>query len=208
MHADAIKQWLIKTNEQMQQQKETLSELDRAIGDGDHGVNMARGFNEVVQALSHNAANAAEDIGGIFQVVAMTLISKVGGASGPLYGTAFLKAVPSLKGKKEVSSRELAEALNNSLMGMKQRGRAEVGQKTMIDVWEPIIDKWLSYEMEVDYDQLKDFAQECLEKTKDMVATRGRAAYLGERSKGHLDPGAASSVILFQALFNELKGVD
>ena len=204
MQKDVIKNWLFTANERIQEKKDFLSELDRAIGDGDHGVNMSRGFAEAVQKIRDNEP---ADIAGLMQTVAMTLIAKVGGASGPLYGTAFLKAATYLKGKADVTVRELGEAFKESLIGIKQRGKAELGQKTMVDVWEPVVEKWLSYDGAVDFDELRALAEASLEKTKDLEATKGRAAYLGKRSIGHLDPGAYSSYLLFDALFNELKGV-
>ncbi|WML29384.1 dihydroxyacetone kinase subunit DhaL [Neobacillus sp. OS1-32] len=202
MNQQNMKDWLILANERIQEQKDYLSELDRAIGDGDHGVNMARGFQEVSNKL---ATQEFTDIGAMLQQVAMTLIGKVGGASGPLYGTAFLKASAALKGKGECTNIDLANALNEALKGIKLRGKAEIGEKTMVDVWEPVVSKWLD-NPEAGMDELIEFTHECMVETKAMEAKKGRAAYLGKRSIGTFDPGAVSSELLFSSLFTVLKG--
>lgn len=203
MNQQNFKNWLHITNERMQGQKDYLSDLDRAIGDGDHGVNMARGFQEVRNKIENQDF---PDVGSLLQQVAMTIIGKVGGASGPLYGTAFLKASAALKGKVQCTNEEIANALNEALKGIKQRGKAEMGEKTMVDVWEPVITKWLG-NPDLGMDELKDYAQKCMEETKEMEAKKGRAAYLGKRSVGTFDPGAVSSVILLDSLFTVLKDV-
>jgi dihydroxyacetone kinase-like protein len=203
MNQQDIRNWLLITNERIQDQKDYLSELDRAIGDGDHGVNIARGFQEVINKIENQDF---PDIGSLLQQVAMTLIGKVGGASGPLFGTAFLKAAAALKGKDQFTNKDLANALNEALNGIKQRGKAEKGEKTMVDVWEPVITKWLG-DPELGMDELKDFTQKCMEETKEMEARKGRAAYLGKRSVGTFDPGAVSSAILLDSLFTVLKDV-
>jgi phosphoenolpyruvate---glycerone phosphotransferase subunit DhaL len=203
MNQDIFKNWIIQANIKIQENKDYLSDLDRAIGDGDHGVNLARGFQEAAKNI---ADTEFPDIGAMFLKVAFALIGKVGGASGPLYGTAFLKLGNALKGKTECPTEELVDALGEALIGIKTRGHAEVGEKTMVDVWEPVIQKWKSELSTADIDELRDFTKSCMEKTKEMEARKGRAAYLGKRSVGTFDPGAVSSYLLLDALFCELKG--
>lgn len=198
----SAKQWIMLANEKIQQNKVYLTSLDQAIGDGDHGLNMARGFQEVVNKLDQNEY---ADLGLLFKDVGMTLISKVGGASGPLYGTAFMKASMSLKDKKTVTHSELAEALSASLEGLKARGHAQVGDKTMIDVWEPVVFYLCELGDNLNPKELTNLSQEKMEETKDLMAKKGRAAYLGKRSIGHIDPGATSSFYLFESLADVLE---
>jgi phosphoenolpyruvate---glycerone phosphotransferase subunit DhaL len=193
---EQAKKWIINFNDKIQENKEYLTELDQAIGDGDHGLNMARGFQETVNKIT---SGNYDDLGPLFKDVGMTLIAKVGGASGPLYGTAFMKASLALKDKKEVDRKELVEALAVSLDGLKVRGKAHVGDKTMIDVWEPVIELMKNRET-ISSKELSDFSKEKMEYTKELEAKKGRAAYLGKRSIGHIDPGAASSYLLFTSL--------
>ncbi|MCU9612701.1 dihydroxyacetone kinase subunit DhaL [Caldibacillus lycopersici] len=191
----AIK-WLHFVNEEIQANKEYLTDLDQAIGDGDHGLNMARGFQEV--SLKLNTANY-NDLASLFKDVGMTLLSKVGGASGPLYGTAFMRLSMALKDKSKATQSEFSEGLQAALNGLKMRGKAQLGDKTMIDVWEPVVEFLKNHE-QVTGKQLADLAKEKMEATKDIEAKKGRAAYLGKRSIGHLDPGAVSSYLLFSSL--------
>jgi phosphoenolpyruvate---glycerone phosphotransferase subunit DhaL len=193
---EQAKKWIITFNDKIQENKEYLTELDQAIGDGDHGLNMARGFQETVNKITDSQY---DDLGSLFKDVGMTLIAKVGGASGPLYGTAFMKASLALKDKKKVDLKELVEALSASLDGLKVRGKAQVGDKTMIDVWEPVIELMKNRET-IHSKELSDLSKEKMEYTKELEAKKGRAAYLGKRSVGHIDPGAASSYLLFASL--------
>ncbi|WP_339200033.1 dihydroxyacetone kinase subunit DhaL [Aeribacillus sp. FSL k6-2211] len=192
---------MITFNDKIQENKEYLTELDQAIGDGDHGLNMARGFQETVKKITEGKY---DDLGSLFKDVGMTLIAKVGGASGPLYGTAFMKASLALKGKKEVDIKALVEALAASLDGLKVRGKAQVGDKTMIDVWEPVIEYMKNHET-IHSKELTDLSKEKMDDTKELEAKKGRAAYLGKRSIGHIDPGAASSYLLFASLAELLE---
>ncbi|WAA10957.1 dihydroxyacetone kinase subunit DhaL [Fervidibacillus albus] len=193
---ERAKQWMRKYNEQIQEQKTYLTELDQAIGDGDHGLNMARGFEEVIKKIESTNYTSLD---ALFKDVAMTLISKVGGASGPLYGTAFLRFATSLKSEKEADRTNLAEGLNAALEGIKVRGKAHAGDKTMIDVWEPVVN-YVRTESVITGRKLAQLAKEKMEETKDMEAKMGRASYLGKRSIGYIDPGAASSYLLFASL--------
>ncbi|RKD73587.1 dihydroxyacetone kinase DhaL subunit [Sinobaca qinghaiensis] len=197
---ETAKQWLLAAGRDMQENKGYLSELDQAIGDGDHGHNMARGFAEVEKKI---ASKTYDDVGGVVKDASMTIISKVGGAAGPLYGTAFLKASGVWKGKAEVSDEEFAEGLKAAIDGIAQRGKSEQGQKTMLDVWIPVLQE--AEKGNIEAEQLAQTAKEAMEKTEGIEAKKGRAAYLGERSIGHLDPGAYSSYLLFEALVEAIE---
>ncbi|MBC2137559.1 dihydroxyacetone kinase subunit L [Listeria innocua] len=182
--------WLNDFGERVQENKQLLSDLDQAIGDGDHGINMARGLSELKKAFTEKEPADLKDV---FKTAGMTMVSKVGGASGPLYGTAFLnmsKAVDS----ETIDSEGLTKVIEAGLEGIEKRGKSHAGEKTMIDVWEPVVNA-LHQE-----DLTDDVVEAALQKTKDLKATKGRASYLGERSIGHLDPGAYSSALLFHAM--------
>jgi dihydroxyacetone kinase-like protein len=186
------------------EQKQYLSDLDQAIGDGDHGFNMARGFGAVTQKLKENPG---ADIGEVLKTVAMALISNVGGASGPLYGTLFLKASGAAKGLTELDLPGFIPLLKEGILGVQARGKAELGDKTMIDVLIPALE---SLEKDAGLSGKEAFANAekvaaaCMEKTKDIIAKKGRASYLGERSIGHIDPGAASSYLMISVISKAL----
>jgi len=188
--------WIRTFGKRIQERKQELTELDQAIGDGDHGINMARGFTEVEQKLS---AQVPGEIGAVFQLVAITLLAKVGGASGPLYSTAFLKMAQAWKGQANLGYGELARGLREATEGVKARGKAQQGEKTMVDVWEPVT-QYVETHASLSWPELRRRASEALMRTKEMEAKRGRASYLGPRSIGHLDPGAASTYYLFESL--------
>ncbi|MBC1293328.1 dihydroxyacetone kinase subunit DhaL [Listeria booriae] len=183
-------QWLQDFSDRVIQNKQLLSDLDQAIGDGDHGINMARGLTELQKALAEKEPASVKDT---FKTAGMTILSKVGGASGPLYGSAFL-AMSKAIDTDTLTETQLIEALEAGLAGIEHRGKSHAGEKTMIDVWEPVIHALRQDEL------TSDVIEASLQKTKDLKATKGRAAYLGDRSIGHLDPGAYSSALLFQAL--------
>ena len=198
--AEVVLRWLENCAETFTAHKDELTELDAAIGDADHGANMARGFTAVKGKLGELKG---KDIGAIFKTVAMTLISTVGGASGPLYGTFFLQAANGANGKMELTPAELSTVFSAGLQGLVNRGKAAVGEKTMVDALVPAI----AALKPVDGDSVGDAlahavaaARKGADSTLPLVATKGRASYLGERSAGHLDPGAASSVLLLEAL--------
>jgi len=197
IHVDDVKQWLLHANTRIQEEKAYLTALDQAIGDGDHGINMARGFQEVAIKMEQKTYS---DIGSLLQDVGMLLLSKVGGASGPLLGTAFMKAAMVCKGKTEATTTDLGAALQEAVNGLKLRGKAEVGNKTMLDVWEPVARYVQEHAEQLSWIALNDFARLSMEKTKEMEAKKGRAAYLGPRSVGHLDPGSVSTYYLMDAL--------
>lgn len=188
--------------EKIQEQKDFLTELDNEIGDGDHGINMARGFAAVKEKLP---AMADKDVGAILKEVGMALVSTVGGASGPLYGTAFMKAGMACKGMAEISGEDMLKALSAAIAGIKQRGKSEEGEKTMLDALCPA-ERALSEALEGGaalkdaLGKAVDAAEAGLLHTRDIIATKGRASYLGERSLGHQDPGAASSLLMLQVL--------
>lgn len=183
---ELLAEWISRFSEKIQNNKGYLSDLDAAIGDGDHGNNMARGMQAVTESLEKNeTADTTQSL----KLIAMALISKVGGASGPLYGTAFLEMA-----KASNDTKDLGELLQKALSGIEKRGGAQPNDKTMVDVWNKVVSK-------ADDSSLTNADIEAaVESTKDMVAKKGRASYLGERSVGHLDPGAVSSGYLFEAL--------
>lgn len=187
---------MVKANEYMQENKGYLTELDQAIGDSDHGINMSRGFQEVVKKLEQSSY---DDVATVFKDVAMTLMSKVGGASGPLYGTAFLKLSMAVKGKDTVDKGDISAGLDAAAQGIQQRGKSTTGEKTMVDVWVPVV-SWWNEQSEIDAADLEKTAEEAMESTKPMKATKGRASYLKEKSVGHIDPGSASSYYIFKSL--------
>ncbi len=201
LHVQHVLQWMSKTNDKIQANKEYLTSLDQAIGDGDHGINMARGFQEV---MTKTEASQYDTVSDLLKDVAMTLLSKVGGASGPLYGTAFLKMSMAVKGHTSVDQPAFTKGVEDALNGILQRGKATVGDKTMIDVWNPIL-ALLKENESVNAEQLEDAAKHAMESTKDVMAKKGRAAYLKERSIGHLDPGSVSSYYLFASLAEVMK---
>lgn len=181
--------------------KNYLTELDSAIGDGDHGINMERGMRAVVPKVE---ALPDGDISTLFRTVAMTLISTVGGASGPLYGTVFLQFATALKGKAEVLPADWAAAVAAGVEGVQARGKAVLEDKTMVDALLPA-----SQALQAKLDEGGSFdealsaaesgAEAGMRATIPLVARKGRASYLGERSAGHQDPGATSSWLLMKA---------
>ena len=178
----------------IQQNKDFLTELDMPIGDSDHGINLARGFQAVEAKLP---TLAGKDVGTILKTVGMTLVSTVGGASGPLYGTAFMKAGAKMAGKMEVGMDDLIVMLHEAVEGIKMRGKATVGEQTMLDAMVPALEALQATGSLAD---ALAAAEAGVEKTKDMIATKGRASYLGERSLGHQDPGATSFTLLFSVI--------
>ncbi|PAV30927.1 dihydroxyacetone kinase subunit L [Virgibacillus profundi] len=197
-----IIQWFELTNEKIQANKDYLTSLDQPIGDGDHGINMARGFKEVVNKIS---TQDYENVADVLKDVAMTLMSKVGGASGPIFGTAFLKLSIAVKGSDSLNFETFTKGLEEAVNGVKQRGKATEGEKTMIDVWSPVVD-YLKSEKDFQGDQIRKTAKQAMENTKEIMATKGRASYFKEKSIGHIDPGAASSFYIFEALAEVIKG--
>jgi dihydroxyacetone kinase-like protein len=181
-----------------------LTKLDSAIGDGDHGINMDRGFTAVSGQLEQMAAG---DAGTLFKQVGMKLISTVGGASGPLYGTFFLRLGTALADHTEVEPGQLAAAFRAGLEGVIARGKAEVGDKTMVDAMAGAVDaleRGASEDWAAALRAAARTAAEGRDRTTALVARKGRASYLGVRSAGHQDPGATSTAILFESLRDAL----
>lgn len=182
--------------------RKLLIDLDRAIGDGDHGENMHRGFKAVAEQLEEQRGEQPADV---LTFVAKTLVSKVGGAAGPLYGTAFLRAAKAAGDADELDAAGVLDVLAAGLEGVQQRGKAEPGDKTMVDAWEPAVEagrQALDGGSDLD-DVLRaaaDAAAQGMRDTIPLEAHKGRASYLGERSKDHQDPGATSTYLLFAAL--------
>jgi len=188
-------------------QRDYLTQLDSAIGDSDHGINLDRGFNAVSTKLP---TVADKDIGTILKTVGTTLVSTVGGASGPLYGTAFLRAGMATADRFELSEDDLVVALQAALEGIQARGKAQRGEKTMVDAIAPGIDS-LKEALAAGDDLISALQKACeatrqgMEATIPMLATKGRASYLGERSIGHQDPGATSAYFIARALLETLQ---
>ncbi|AFU19492.1 dihydroxyacetone kinase subunit DhaL [Actinobacillus suis] len=201
-----ILQWLENCNQVMSEQRDFLTQLDTEIGDGDHGLNMQRGFSK---ALEKVASVSDKDIGTILKTVGMTLLSQVGGASGPLYGTLFIKGSQIANGKEQLTFEELVSVFKAGVEGIVARGRAESGDKTMCDVWLPLLDELAQADPSQPEAALLQQAVEKAENfanaTVPMIAKKGRASYLGERSIGHADPGATSSYYLIKALAEAVK---
>ncbi len=178
-----------------------LTDLDRAIGDGDHGANMRRGFEAVLAAVDElSARNLGESLKG----VGNTLVMKVGGASGPLYGTLFMSLGKTLE--DEVSCEQVADAFAAAIEAVKARGKSDVGQKTMLDVLFPILAVLREGGTGLPV-RLKAAAKVAAEQTIPMRAIRGRASFLGERSIGHMDPGARSSALIVAAVADVMEGL-
>lgn len=191
MNIEEVKVKISNISDIIIENKDYLTDLDRAIGDADHGYNMNKGFKEVKNILDDDY-NTLKDL---FNKIAMTLISNVGGASGPLYGSFFMKFAQSLDNEKELDRDLFAKAFSQGLDAVKMRGKAKPGDKTMIDVLKPVSN---AIEDGKDYKKIVKISKKAMEDTKDLKARKGRAAYLGERSIGHIDPGACSSYLMIK----------
>ena len=186
--------------------KDYLTDLDREIGDADHGVNLARGYAAVFERVPQDMT----DIGAALKKCGMALVSTVGGASGPLYGTAYLEAAKVLAGKEALGAEDFGAALEAAIAGIQRRGKAVRGEKTMLDALMPALDAYnQAVAQGADIGQGLDgacaAAAEGVEYTKTIVATKGRASYLGERSIGHQDPGATSATYTLEAIRDFVK---
>lgn len=173
-----------------------LIQLDRAIGDGDHGENLDRGFKAVLAAFEQSTPDSPS---AALKTVATTLISKVGGAAGPLYGTAFLRASAAVKDRAELGPADVVEALTAALGGVVARGKASLGEKTMVDALDPAVKAATGDTVAAVLAAAADAAAAGADATVPLVAHKGRASYLGERSAGHMDPGARSTSLLLRA---------
>ncbi|MDR1966019.1 MAG: dihydroxyacetone kinase subunit L [Synergistaceae bacterium] len=189
-----------KFNAVIEEKKEYLTDLDSAIGDADHGINMNRGMKRIIDKIQ---GKDYADFGGLFRDVAMTIMSVVGGSAGPLYGTFFMKLGQKLAGQGEVSVEEFAAAMGDGLSGVMSLGKSAVGDKTMVDAIDPAINALKEHAPEGDaaaWDAAVAAAEGGMKGTIPMLARRGRSSYLGERSIGHQDPGATSSYYLVSCL--------
>ncbi|OYW74224.1 MAG: dihydroxyacetone kinase subunit L [Aerococcus viridans] len=190
MEVTDVLAWLNPWFDKLIEEKAYLSDLDQKIGDGDHGNNMARGAVATKEALE---TKAPTDVPALFMTVAQTLMSKIGGASGPLYGSAFLAMSGAAK-----KTDDLSEIFAAGLDKIQQRGKADLGEKTMVDVWHPAIEALKTGSL------TQETLDQARETTTGLKATKGRASYYGDRSIGEPDPGAESSIYLFEALLATL----
>ncbi|RKF13161.1 dihydroxyacetone kinase subunit L [Alginatibacterium sediminis] len=203
-----ILNWLNSCADIFAKERDYLTQLDADIGDADHGINMNRGFERVKDKIT---TIEDQDIGTIFKTTGMTLLSSVGGASGPLYGTFFIRAAAAGNGKQSIDLNDLCQIFSDGVDGVVARGKAQPGDKTMCDVWWTVVEA-----LEKSKDEGQDLQQalvamgEASEKgaaaTIEMQAKKGRASYLGERSIGHQDPGATSSMMMVKALRDVVVG--
>ena len=191
----------------MEEHRRHLTKLDSEIGDGDHGNNMHRGFQAALERLEGADPSSPADA---LKAVSMALVSKVGGAAGPLYGTAFLRASTALQDKDEVSSDDAAQVIEAALGGIKQRGKAEVGDKTIVDALQPAVEAAKEAAPDGSVAEViraaAEAAREGAESTVPLTARKGRASYLGARAEGHQDPGATSTYYLLDAAAKALEG--
>jgi dihydroxyacetone kinase-like protein len=200
--------WVRASAAVIEENAAALTRLDAAIGDGDHGTNMNRGLKAALQRLD---GLQAEDFGSVFKAVGMALISKVGGASGPLYGSFYLAVGKSLGDVGEVEDGGLAAALRAGYEGVVARGKAQLEDKTMLDAWHPALealDAALAGGRDLGQalDEAEQAAEAGVKATIPLVARKGRASYLGERSRDHQDPGATSTYLLVKALADVVNG--
>lgn len=189
-----LKEILGDVSSMIDRKKLYLSELDAAIGDGDHGLNLSKGFKAVEEKIQ-SVSN--DNIGNILKTAGVALVTTVGGASGPLYGTAFMKGAAVVNEKDSIDMNDFLNILSEALNGIKMRGKSTEGEKTMIDTLSPVVDE-VKKELEEGknssfvLESIKTVARKGMESTRDIIATKGRASYLKERSIGHKDPGATS----------------
>jgi len=209
INRDQTLDWIKAVATVLNENKEYLTQLDAAIGDADHGANMDRGFKKVIEKMPEFAD---KDIGTVFKSVGMNLISTVGGAGGPLYGTFFLQMGMKSAGKMELNLEDWAISVEAGLAGVVMRGKAELGDKTMVDALTPAVNSLkqsvgekqdLSFALE----RSAEAAKEGMLATTPLVARKGRASYLGERSAGHQDPGATSSYLILKTAVDTWNGV-
>jgi dihydroxyacetone kinase-like protein len=207
MTGEQVIRFIEEVAAQVRDQRDYLTQLDAAIGDADHGANLDRGFSTVLTRLP---GVADKDIGTILKTVGTTLVSTVGGASGPLYGTAFLRASAVATNRTELDEAAIINALEAALEGLHARGKAQRGEKTMIDAIAPGVETLRQAYAAGDpfvvaLQKAVAATAAGMQATTDMLATKGRASYLGERSVGHQDPGATSAHLMAQALLRVIE---
>ena len=203
-----VTELIINISNTIERNKEFLTELDSAIGDVDHGINMTKGFKAVKEKLN---TTTHKSVGDLLKMVGLTLVSNVGGASGPLYGTAFMKAA-TVSNKEEIDMDDFINILKAAVEGVKMRGKSTRGEKTMLDVLEPSLEALiLGKEEGLDnitiLENMRTEALKGVEFTKGIIATKGRASYLGDRSIGHQDPGATSSYLMLNEICNYIENI-
>ncbi len=197
---------LYAISDQIIEERDYLTELDRPIGDNDHGINMSKGFEAVKTKLE---TLADQDIGTILKTTGMTLVSTVGGSSGPLYGTLFMKMGMKLAKKNEITFDEFLDAFQIGIQGVGERGRSTTGEKTMLDALVPAMEA-MKTAWEADHDAKAALqagakaAEVGAEHTKELIATKGRASYVGERGIGHQDPGATSAMFMIRTAAEQM----
>ena len=197
---EQILDWLHNYRQVLAENKDYLTQLDAAIGDADHGINMDRGFAAVEQKLP---TVEDKDIGAILKTAGMALVTTVGGAGGPLYGTFFMRAGMAVQGKEALSDEDVVRAFEAAVEGVKMRGKATTGEKTMLDALVPALEAMKQTlanggDLHAAFEAAAAAAEEGMKATIPMLATKGRASYLGERSIGHQDPGATSSYLMLK----------
>jgi len=207
---DQVDGWIRAFTAAIAENKDYLTELDSAIGDADHGINMHRGMQAVLAKLE---GGGQADVGALLKTVGMTLVSTVGGASGPLYGTLFLQMGSSAAGKPQLSEEDWTDAVAAGVSGVQRRGKAELGDKTMIDALVPAVEALRSSLADGStageaLNRSAEAAREGMIATIPLVARKGRASYLGERSADHQDPGATSSWLLLRTAAETLAAKD
>jgi len=191
---------------EIERSKGWLSEIDGAVGDGDHGINMAKGCGMALEKLD----GVPDTFSDVFRLLGMTLLSNIGGAMGPIYGTFFMRMAKEAEGKEQLNGEDLLRMLEGALEGVKKRGGAEVGDKTLVDALQPARDRYedaleVGKSMREAIDSMIAGAEAGMQSTKDLVAKKGRSSRLGERSKGTIDAGAASCYIILRAMGESLK---
>ncbi len=202
MNSTKLIEILNQIGDKIVEQKDYLTELDRPIGDNDHGINMAKGFDKAKEKI---APLAEKDLGTILKTAGMALVSNVGGSSGPLYGTFYMKMGQALVGKMEMTFDDFLKALQDGIDGVKMRGRSTTEEKTMLDSMVPALEAMkASWAANADVKAALDAgvaaAEAGCEHTKALIATKGRASYVGERGIGHQDPGATSFLFMIQTV--------
>ena len=206
-----FKNFIVRLIPMFEEHRDYLSKLDSDIGDGDHGINMSIGFREVQKQLD-KLYEETEDISSFYRKVGMIILGKVGGAAGPLYGSLFMKAGDDVKGKNELTFEELVGFIENGIKSIELRGKAVVGDKTMVDALRPAIDR-MKEELgsgKSDLEIFESFVNELKEgsdKTIPLVAKKGRAMRLGERAIGFRDPGSFSSYLIYKEMLDEMKNL-
>ena len=200
------KELIISLIDAINDNKAWLSEIDGAIGDGDHGVNMAKGFNMAKEKMDEAGDTLSEQL----KSLGITLVSNIGGAMGPIYGTFFMRMANPIEGKTEIDENDFKAMLEAALEGVKKRGGADVGDKTLVDALEPAvkafaesIEKGQSFKKALE--NMVEAAKRGMESTKDLVARKGRSSRLGERSKGTIDAGSASCYVILKTLAGSIK---